>query len=126
MFKALWQYRHFVLSSIRNEYRTRFARSAFGGLWAILNPLAEVAIYALILSNILSARFEGIDNPYSFAIYLTSGILAWNLFSQTINRCLGLFIANGNLIKKVMFPKVVLPATVTGTALVDNVMLLIA
>ena len=126
MFKALWQYRYFVLSSVRSEFRGRFARSTFGGLWAFLNPLAEVAIYALILSNVLSARFEGINNKYSFAIYLTSGILAWSLFANVVNRCVGLFIANGDLIKKVNFPKVVLPATVAGIALVDNLLLLLA
>ncbi|MDT8322079.1 MAG: ABC transporter permease [Xanthomonadales bacterium] len=126
MFKALWRYRHFVLSSVRNEYRGRFARSAFGGLWAFLNPLAEVAIYALILSNVLAARFDGIDNKYSFAIYLTSGILAWSLFANVVNRSLNLFIASGELIKKVHFPKVVLPATVVGVAIVDNLLLALA
>jgi lipopolysaccharide transport system permease protein len=126
MFRALWQYRHFVFSSIRNEFVTRFARSTLGGLWMILNPLAQVAIYALILANVLSAKMEGIDNKYSFAIYLTAGIMAWNLFSEIILRCLNLFIANGNLMKKVMFPKIVLPAIVVGTTLLDNIMLFIA
>lgn len=126
MFQALWQYRHFVISSVRNELITRFARSTLGGLWIILNPLAQVAIYALILSNVLSAKMEGIDNKYSFAIYLTAGILAWNLFSEIITRCLNLFVANGNLMKKMLFPKVILPATVVGTTLLDNIMLFIA
>ena len=126
MLHALWQYRSFVISSVRNELITRFARSKLGGLWMILNPLAQVAIYALILSNVLSSRIEGIDNKYSFAIYLTAGILAWNLFSEIITRCVNLFVANGNLMKKVLFPKVVLPATVVGTTLLDNLMLLIA
>lgn len=126
MFKALWRYRSFVISSVRNEYRGRFARSAFGGLWAFLNPLAEVAIYALILGTVLSFRFEGIDSRFSFAIYLTSGILAWSLFANVVNRSLTVFIASGDLIKKVQFPKVVLPATVAGVAIVDNFLLALA
>lgn len=126
MFKALWRYRHFVLSSVRNEYRARFARSAFGGLWAFLNPLAEVAIFALILGTVLSIRFEGIDSRFSFAIYLTSGILAWSLFANVVNRSLNVFIASGDLIKKVHFPKVVLPATVVGVAIIDNLLLALA
>lgn len=126
MFKALWRYRHFVLSSVRNEYRARFARSAFGGLWAFLNPLAEVAIFALILGTVLSFRFEGIDSRFSFAIYLTSGILAWSMFANVVNRSLNVFIASGELIKKVHFPKVVLPATVAGVVLVDNLLLALA
>ena len=126
MLRALWQYRHFVISSIRNEYVTRFARSKFGGLWAILNPLSMVIIYALILSNILQAKMTGIDSQYSFAIYLTAGILCFNLFSEIVSRSLNVFIANGNLIKKAMFPKIVLPAIVVGTCLLDNALLFVA
>lgn len=126
MCKALWQYRYFVLSSIRNDLLARFSRSSLGGLWIILNPLAQVAIYALIFSNVLSAKIEGIDNSYSFAIYLTAGTLAWSLFSEIILRCLNLFIVHGNLMKKVMFPKVVLPSVVVGTSVLDNLMLFLA
>lgn len=126
MFEALWRYRHFIASSVRNEYRARFARSAFGGLWAFLNPLAEVAIYALILGAVLSFRFEGIDSRFSFAIYLTAGILAWSLFANVVNRSLNLFIASGELIKKVQFPRVVLPATMAAVALIDNLLLALA
>lgn len=124
--RALWQYRHFIISSIKNEFSSRFARSKFGGLWAIFNPLAQVAIYALILSNVLQAKIDGIESHYSFAIYLTTGMLCWNLFSEIVSRCLNVFIANGNLIKKAMFPKVVLPAIVVGTCLLDNILLLVA
>jgi lipopolysaccharide transport system permease protein len=126
MLRLLWSYRSFVFSSIRNEFKSRFARSSLGALWIVFNPLAQVAIYALILSNLLSARMENIDNPYSFAIYLTSGILAWNLFSEIVTRCLNLFVAHGDLMKRVMFPKVVLPAIVAGTALLDNFMLFLS
>ncbi len=126
MFQALWQYRHFVASAIKNEFSSRFARSKLGGLWAIFNPLAQVAIYALILSNVLQAKMVGIDSQYSFAIYLTAGMLCWNLFSEIVSRSLNVFIANGNLIKKAMFPKIVLPAILVGTCLLDNILLFIA
>ena len=126
MLAALWRYRVFVLTSIRGELATRFCRSTLGGLWIILNPLAQVAIYALILSNVLAARTPGIDNKYSYAIYLTAGLMGWNLFSDILTRCVNLFIGQANLIKKVMFPRMVLPVIAVGVALVDNAMLLVA
>ncbi len=46
LLKSLWAYRGFVASSIRNEFAARFARSRLGGLWMIIHPLAQVAIYA--------------------------------------------------------------------------------
>ncbi len=126
MLHALWQYRHFVSSSIRNELVSRFARSKLGGLWMLINPLAQVAIYALILSNVLAAKLPGIDNPYAYAIYLMAGLLAWTLFSEIVGRCLTLFIEQGNLMKKISFPRITLPTIVVGSSLVNNGLLLLA
>lgn len=122
----LWQYRHFVLSSIRNEMKSRFVRSKLGGLWMIINPLSQVLIYALIFSNVLAAKLPDADNKYSYAFYLLAGQLAWMLFSEVINRCLNIFIEQGNLMKKMIFPRITLPAIVVGSSLLNNFFLLIA
>ena len=124
--RSLWQYRYFILSSIRNELISRFARSKLGGLWMIINPLAQVAIYALILSNVLVAKLPGVDNKYAYAIYLMAGLLAWTLFSEIVGRCLNLFIEQGNLMKKMQFPRITLPAIVLGSNLINNLLLFIA
>ena len=124
--KALWNYRHFVASSVTTEFRLKFSRSLLGGLWAVLNPLAQVAIFALILSSVLQARIGDIDNQYSFALYLSAGLSCWNLFNDIVSRCLTLFIANGNLIKKAAFPKIVLLANLVGACVLDNLLLLSA
>jgi len=126
MIKSLWQYRHFVTSSIYNELFAQFARSKLGGLWVIINPLSQVLIYALILSNILAAKLPGIDNKYGYAIYLMAGLLAWSLFSEIIGRCLHLFIAQANIMKKMSFPRITLPAIVVGSCLLNNLLLFIS
>jgi len=126
MLRSIWQYRNFILSSIRNELLTRFARSKLGGLWMIINPLSQVAIYALVLSNVLSAKLHGIDNKYAYAIYLMAGLLAWNLFSEVVDRCLNLFIAHGELLKKLNFPRIALPCIVVGSSLLNNIFLFAA
>ncbi|MEZ0121973.1 MAG: ABC transporter permease [Candidatus Reddybacter sp.] len=126
MLRSLRQYRHFVISSIKNELKSRFARSKLGGLWMLINPLAQVLIYALILSNVLAAKLPGIDNKYAYAIYLMAGLLAWNLFSEIVSRCLTLFIEQGNLLKKMSFPRITLPTIVVGSCLLNNVLLFIA
>ena len=126
MFRSLWQYRHFVISSIRNELISRFARSKLGGMWVIINPLSQVLIYALILSNVLAAKIPGIENKYSYAIYLMAGLLAWTLFSEIISRCLNLFIEQGNLMKKMSFPRIALPSIVIGSCLLNYILLFVA
>jgi lipopolysaccharide transport system permease protein len=124
-FLAIWRYRHFIASSIRNDLRSRFARSKLGAIWMILQPLAQVAIYSLVLSRIMSAKLPGIDNPYAYSLYLLSGMLAWSLFSEIVSRSITVFVDNGSLLKKIVFPRVCLPITVVGSALVNNVMLLL-
>ena len=123
MLKTLWLYRYFIVSSIRTEFRSRFARSKLGGFWMILHPLAQVAIYALVLSAVLSAKLPGIDNRFAYALYLMSGMLGWNLFSEVLSRSVNIFVVNGDLIKKLAFPRITLPMVVIGSALVNNALL---
>ncbi len=126
MLLAVWRYRFFVFSSIKTELRSKFVRSRLGGLWMILNPLFQVLIFAFVLSAIMSAKLPGIDNQYAYAIYLMAGTLGWSLFAEIVNRCLTLFIDNGNILKKLVFPKIALPLIVTGSALVNNILLFVA
>lgn len=123
MFRSLWNYRNFIISSIKNEFVTKFSRSKLGSLWIIIHPLVQVAIYALVLSNVLAAKLPGIDNHYAYAIYLMAGTLAWSLFTEVVNRCLGVFLEHGNLMKKIMFPRITLPAIVVGSSLVNSLIL---
>lgn len=126
MLLAAWRYRFFIISSIKTELRTKFIRSRLGGLWMILNPLAQVLIFAFVLSAVLSAKLPGIDNQYAYAIYLMAGTLGWSLFAEIVSRCLTLFIDNGNILKKIAFPRIALPIIVAGSALVNNILLFVA
>lgn len=92
----------------------------------IINPLAQVAIYALILSNVLAAKLPDIENQYAYSIYLMAGLLAFTLFTEIINRCLNLFIEQGDLMKKISFPRITLPTIVVGSCLLNNILLFVA
>lgn len=126
MFAASWRYRHFIVSSIKNDLRSRFARSRLGAAWMILQPLAQVAIYALVLSEVLAAKLPGMTTAYAYPIYLMAGMVAWALFSELVLRSLTMFVENANIMKKIMFPRVCLPIVTLGSALVNNLLLLIA
>lgn len=123
MLSGAWRYRFFISSSVRTELRTKFVRSRLGGLWMILNPLAQVLIFAFVLSTVLSSKLPGISNRYAYAIYLMAGTLGWSLFAEVVNRCLTLFIDNANILKKLAFPRIALPFIVVGSAVVNNVLL---
>lgn len=126
MFAALWRYRHFIMSSIRGEFMTRYARLRLGLLWSVLNPLAQAAIFALILAEVLGAKLPGVASKVAYPIYLMAGMAAWGLFSEIVNRCLTIFIEYASPLKKIAFPRLCLPIIVLGGALVNHALLLLA
>lgn len=94
-------------------------------MWLVLHPLAQVLIFALVLSSVLSARLPGVDNRYSYTVYLLSGTLCWSLFAEIVQRLVTVFIDNASMLKKIQFPRVALPVIVVGSALVSNLALLL-
>lgn len=119
MLLAVWAYRFFIISSIKTEFRSRFARSRLGGVWILIHPLALVLVYALILSQIMTAKLPGVASPYAYPIYILAGMVGWTLFSEILNRSLTIFIDNGNLLKKMSFPKLSLPLITIGSVLIN-------
>lgn len=127
MLSAAWRYRHFIVSSIRDDYRARFVRSKLGALWMVINPLINAAIFALVLAEVMSARLPGMTHDkFGYALYLMAGMLAWSLFAEVVTRSLTIFVDNGNLLKKLVFPRICLPLIVTGSALINNFLLFVA
>lgn len=117
---AAWRYRAFVVSAAVNEIRARVARSRFGFAWVVIQPLAQVLVFATVLSSVLAARLGGVDNKFGYATYLLAGILCWSLFAEVIQRLLTVFIDNASMLKKVSFPRAVLPLIAIGGALVNH------
>jgi lipopolysaccharide transport system permease protein len=117
MAREVWRFREFVLGSIKREFQTRYQRSQFGWLWAVLNPLAMILVYTLIFSEVMGARLPGLESKYAYSIYLCTGVLTWTLFAEIVMRSLNIFVDNANLMKKVAFPKVCLPLIVIGSSL---------
>ncbi|EJL6275236.1 ABC transporter permease [Vibrio cholerae] len=107
------------MSSIKAEFVTRYVRSRLGILWMVIQPLSMVLIYTLVLSQIMSAKLPDVGSQYGYSIYILSGIIAWNLFSDVSVRALTIFIDNGHILKKVQFPKVALPVIVVGSTSVN-------
>jgi lipopolysaccharide transport system permease protein len=121
---SIWRFRHFIQSSIKAEFLGRFARSKLGALWMILNPLAQAAIFAIVLSEILAAKLPHVDSKSAYAIYLMAGTAAWGLFAEIVTRCTTVFIDYSNTLKKIAFPRLCLPLIVGGSALLNHLLLL--
>ncbi len=106
VFKNLYNYRELLKTSVKKEVRSKYKNSFLGVLWSFLNPLLQILVYAIIFSLILNNKQE------HYAIFLCCGLIPWTFFSTSINKAAFTFVENGNIIKKVYFPREIIPISV--------------
>ena len=106
VFKNLYNYRELLKTSVKKEIRSKYKNSFLGVVWSFLNPLLQIVVYAIIFSLILK------NNQEHYAIFLCAGIIPWTFFSIAINKSAFTIIENGNIIKKVYFPREIIPISV--------------
>ncbi len=105
----LYQYRGFIFVSVKREFQAKYQNSLLGAIWIVLNPLAMIFVYTVIFSQVMKTILPGIDSDFAYSIYLCSGILTWNLFSEVVSRGQQIFLDNANILKKLHFPRLTLP-----------------
>ena len=111
VFKNLYNYRELLKTSVKKEVRSKYKNSFLGVLWSFLNPLLQIAVYGIVFSLILKNPME------HYTVFLCCGLIPWTFFSAAINKAAFTFIENGNIIKKVYFPREIIPiSVVTGEA----------
>src|SRR5437588_4851226 len=98
---VVWKYRRFIWANALADLRHRFSGSVAGYLWNVFVPLAQLTVFAVIFSVLLGNRIsEGPQGKFSFIIFLCSGLLAWNAFSETLVRSSASLVANSGYLKK--------------------------
>jgi ABC-2 type transport system permease protein len=101
---------------VRKEVKVKYKSSVLGAAWSMLNPILYLGVFTLVFTIVLPNTIP------DFAVYLLSGLLAWNLFGNALGLAARSVVDNGNLVNKVYFPREVLPMASLGTALVDFVL----
>ena len=101
--KRLWNYRFMIASLVRREIRGRYKGSVLGFLWNFITPLMQIFVYIMVFSIIFRPSIP----HYEF--YLTAGMVAWIFFSESVSDGSGIIVSNSHMIKKIYFPRSVLP-----------------
>lgn len=101
--------RELIGNLVRRDLTVRHRGSLFGMLWSLTTPILQVALYTFIFTVILpvSPIREGVEVP--FAVYFFTGLVMWNLFANSIGAATGSIIGAGYLLRKVYFPRAILP-----------------
>ena len=113
IFKNLYNYREFLKTSIKKEFRGKYKKSFLGILWSFLNPLFQLLIYALVFPFILK------NNVSNYTVFLIVALFPWNFFNLSIIQSAACVVTNGGIIKKVYFPREILPISTATSNLIN-------
>ena len=113
MFKELYQYRELLKSNIRKEIRGKYKGSFLGVLWSFVNPLLSVLVYAIVFPLVLK------NTQPHYVTFLIIGIIPWTFFTSAVSQGTTTVFVNGGIIKKVYFPREILPISVVTSSLIN-------
>jgi lipopolysaccharide transport system permease protein len=112
----LWRYRELFWILAWRDISVRYKQTIIGILWAILRPFLTMGVFTIIFSRIAKLPSDG-SAPYALMVF--AAMLPWSLFSNSLSESSNSLIANTNLISKIYFPRLIMPAATMITALTD-------
>jgi len=111
----VWEYRELLFFLAWRDVKVRYKQTALGAVWAVLQPLALMAVFALFLGHFLKVPSDGVPYP----VFAYTALLPWTFFAQGLNASSTSLVANSNLVSKVYFPRLILPMSASLGFLVD-------
>jgi lipopolysaccharide transport system permease protein len=112
----LWRYRELFLILAWRDISVRYKQTIIGILWAIIRPFLTMVVFTVIFGRIAKLPSDG-SAPYALLVF--AAMLPWTLFSNALTESSNSLISNTNLIGKVYFPRMIIPAATLVTAFID-------
>lgn len=119
--KELWRYRELFYFFTWRDIKIKYKQTVLGFLWAILQPLFMMAIFTFFFGKALNIPSQNLPYP----VYVFSGLLIWNMFSNGLTSSANSMVGNAAIIKKIYFPRLIIPVSAILVALFDFFMALI-
>jgi lipopolysaccharide transport system permease protein len=114
-FGDLWTYRELLYFLIWRDIKVRFQQTLLGITWFVMQPLLMTLVFSVFLGILVRVPTGGLPYP----LLILTGLLPWNLFSSGVSTAAYSLMGNANLITKVYFPRVLVPAASIAARLVD-------
>ena len=113
--RELWRYRELLYFLAWRDVKVRYKQTALGAAWAVLQPLATMALFAVVFRRFAHVPSDGIPYP----LFAFAALLPWQFFASAANHAGMSLVDNRNLVTKVYFPRILLPAAATLPGLLD-------
>lgn len=114
--RDLWHYRELFATLAWRDVAVRYKQTVIGVAWAVVRPFLTMVVFTVIFGTLAKLPTEG-TAPYPVLVF--AGLLPWFLFSSVLGEASGSLVGNANLISKIYFPRIVIPAATAVVALVD-------
>ncbi|MGB1216324.1 MAG: ABC transporter permease [Saprospiraceae bacterium] len=114
-FKEIWQYKELLWTLAYRDLRVKYAQTAIGFTWAIINPLFTIVILSFVFGSV--AKVDTGTTPH--IIYTAAGMCGWTYFSALLGQAGNSIIGAQNMVKKIYFPRLIIPMSKAITAFVD-------
>jgi lipopolysaccharide transport system permease protein len=114
-FGELWAYRELFYFLAWRDIKVRYKQTAFGVAWVVLQPVLTMLVFAMFFGKVMKIPSDGV--PY--ALFAYAGLLPWLFFSKAVTQASASVVGSANLITKVYFPRLVIPAAAVAAGLVD-------
>jgi len=111
----LWSYRELLYFLIWRDVKVRYKQTALGVAWAIIQPLFTMLIFSLFFGRLAGVPSDNIPYP----VFAYAGLLPWTFFANAVSNSGNSLVGSANLITKVYFPRMIIPAAAVGAGLVD-------
>jgi lipopolysaccharide transport system permease protein len=112
----LWRYRELFYILAWRDVKVKYKQTVIGVLWSVIRPLLTMLVFTVIFSRIAKLPSEGLA-PYAIMVY--AGMMPWQFFASALTECSNSLITNSNLISKVYFPRLIVPASTVIAGFVD-------
>jgi lipopolysaccharide transport system permease protein len=113
--RTLWEYRELVYFLVWRDVKVRYKQTVLGAAWAILQPFLTMLIFSVFFGRLAKIPSDGIPYP----IFAFAALVPWTLFAHGLNQASNSLVSGANLIKKVYFPRLVMPTSAVLSGLVD-------
>ncbi len=117
-FKDIWAYRELLFFLTWRDVKVRYKQTALGAAWAILQPLFMMIIFTIFFGRLAGVESAGIPYP----LFALAGLVPWTFFANSITASGNSLVGSANLITKVYFPRLIVPAAAMLAGLVDFVL----
>ena len=114
--RDLWHYRELFLILAWRDVAVRYKQTLIGVAWALLRPFLTMVVFTVVFGKLAGLPSDG-QVPYALMVF--AGMLPWYLFSSALGGAADSLIGSANLIGKVYFPRIIIPAATIVTALID-------